>query len=543
MRKFSRTRPETTAPLIFLLIFSVVCLWGCGPRLPDSLVADAEATRESLASTEKFIREQETKYQGMIRADTPGPLAAYAGKENWQDSFRLAHVTLSRARELYGAELAPMLKADNPDQAAQIKIQVNRINKEIGSARDEARAPFRRMDRLRSTLKAPKAVYTRAIADADHIRSAVQSLETGPVSRALEKFPASAAKISARIAPVAQLVKEAADGRQKVETAYQQYTGTGKADFAAMLNGADAIAGARNTLDAEIPRLKTDLDQLYRSYTKVLQDMKADYYVTVKRESWDEGSNHYTPGFASFTRQVSPAVYRTLTGAPRDSIADIAPSFGRISFKNHIGNAWEALEISPTANWPDRRHNAAAFWIDATREAYFHKYLQESNGETKETGWIKVNPSFYEQNQENLGMAILSKPYGEMEPEAHAAPPGMAYVGNPAYGEWKTDDNGNDFWSWYGRYAFFSNLFFFPPYFYHYGTWNRWRTDYRYKKPYYGRTKSGGYAFGTRGGMVKRSPRYQNTTFARTGGFKSGPASVRGGGSALRGGGPKGKGK
>ena len=167
----------------------------------------------------------------------------------------------------------------------------------------------------------------------------------------------------------------------------------------------------------------------------------------------------------------------------------------------------------------------------------------ETNGETKETDWVKVNPSFYEQNLDNLGMAILSKPYGELEPDPQAAPPGMAYVGNPAYGEWKTDENGNDFWSWYGRYAFFSNLFFFPPYYYHYGSWNRWRTNYRHKKPYYGKTKNGSYTFGTRGTTIKRTPRYQNTTFAKTGGFKSGPASVRGGSASLRGGGPKGKGK
>ncbi len=119
----------------------------------------------------------------------------------------------------------------------------------------------------------------------------------------------------------------------------------------------------------------------------------------------------------------------------------------------------------------------------------------------------------------------------------------MAYVGNSEYGEWKKDDQGSSFWSWYGKYALFSNLFFFPPSYYHYGSWNRWNNNYRHKKPYYGKGKNGKTKYGTQGSFTKNTPRYQNTTFAKTGGLKSRPASVRGGGSSLRGGGPKSKGK
>ena len=122
-------------------------------------------------------------------------------------------------------------------------------------------------------------------------------------------------------------------------------------------------------------------------------------------------------------------------------------------------------------------------------------------------------------------------------------PPGLANVGNPKYGEWKEDDNGNSFWSWYGRYAFFSHLFFYPPYYYPYGGWQGWHRNYRYKKPYYGTTKNGNRQYGTFGTQVKQSPKYRNSTFAKTGGFKSGPMGVRGAGSRTRGGGPGGKGK
>lgn len=543
MRKTNLPIPAVLTPALLFLGLLVFSLSGCGGGLPDAIIDEARELQRSLSLATNFIRDQRQKFEKLEGSNTFKSLAPYSQKENWTGEFDRADATLSRAGGLYDTELAPLLKADNPDGAVQVKIQINRISKVIQSAKEASLEPFKRMERLRAAMKAPKALYDQAISDADTILSTVQTLEKGPAAKAVEKFPDTAAAINARVAPLVKLGEETAADRRAVDAAYKAYKRNDNPDFASFVDNADAIAAARTRMNQDAPRLEADLNKLYQSYTKVLQDMKMDLYVTIKRESWDEGSDYYHPGFATFTRQISPAAYQALTASNLESIADIAPSFGQIRFKNHIANTWEALEINPTANWPDRRHNAATFWIENFREDYFHKYLQETNGETEETDWIKVNPSFYDQNIDNLGMAILSKPYGELEPDAQAAPPGMAYVGNAAYGEWKTDENGNDFWSWYGRYAFFSNLFFFPPYYYHYGSWNRWRTDYRYKKPYYGKTKSGGYTFGTRGTMIKRTPRYQNTTFAKTGGFKSGPASVRGGSASLRGGGPKGKGK
>ena len=37
--------------------------------------------------------------------------------------------------------------------------------------------------------------------------------------------------------------------------------------------------------------------------------------------------------------------------------------------------------------------------------------------------------------------------------------PGSYLVGNPNYGTWQTNNSGNQFWGWYGKYALFSSLF------------------------------------------------------------------------------------
>jgi len=58
--------------------------------------------------------------------------------------------------------------------------------------------------------------------------------------------------------------------------------------------------------------------------------------------------------------------------------------------------------------------------------------------------------------------------------------PGSYLIGNPAYGTYRQDSNGNSFWHWYGQYAFFSSLFSGPRY--HSGPiyYDNWNSNPRY---------------------------------------------------------------
>lgn len=526
---------------LLLVLLAALGLAGCGHNLPEELRNAAAALEKGLASTETHIQAQQEKFEKALSSSAFAAIAPYAAKEDLVKSFDRAREETTRARTLYTDTITPLIKKDDPASAPQIKAEILRAEQMIQGARASARQPFDRMDRIRYAMTDTRALRSEARAAGRQILVSAETLKTGPVAQALEKFPDSAGLIQARIAPFDQAGEAARRNLTIVEREFKAHDSGGNADYAAFATAADSLVSDAVRLRKEGKILEEDIAQLYQSYTKVLQDMKVDYYLTIKRESWDERSDYYNPAVSSFTRKVSPATYTALTESTQESIADVMPAYGRVSFKNNVGPAWDTLQINPTENWPDRQHNAATFWVEDSREDYFHKYLLETNGETRETDWEKVNPSFFEQHQENLGMAILSKPYGVFEPDAMAAPPGMAYVGNPEYGEWKKDEKGESFWSWYGRYAFFSHLFFFPPSYYYYGSWNRWRTDYRYRQPYYGQTKSGQTTYGTRGTQVKGSPRYQNTTFAKTGGFKGRAPSVRG--ASVRGGGPGAKGK
>lgn len=526
-----------------ILILCLAFLAGCGAGLPDNIRDAAKQIPKEIDTAGQQIQKRQDQYARLKADPAYKRFERFAKKENWDGKFQAAAATITRAETLYDAELNPLIKKNDPNSAMAVSKQIKRIRTVIQEGLELARYPSQRYARLSDTVRDMAALRKTAMDQANLVTRAVDRLATGPVAKARADFPDSTPAIDKRFAPFTRKKSDTQAYAQTIDAIYKDHQGGGEADYAAFVDKADAISGFAATMPGDSDKLEKDLDKLYQSYTKVLQDMKADLYVTIRRESWDERSDYYNPRTVNFRRQVDPVTFENLANSNLDAIAALTYAYGNSQFHNYIGNLWSALKIKPTAQWPGLGHNAAEFWIADLSADYFHKYLVEENGETTETDWVKVKPSFYEQHYQDLGMAILSKPFGEFEPDANASPPGMAFVGNPRYGEWQTDDNGDQFWSWYGRYAFFSNLFFFPPTFYYYNSWYGWHRNYRYKKPYYGKSKTGGTIYGTFGSRVKKSPRFQSTTFAKTGGFKSPTPSVRGAGARVRGGGPGGKGK
>ena len=541
--------PRNSAPvslvILFFLMVSFTGMSGCGGGLPETIRKTAESLSGDIPAADAFIQDQREKYQALTRSPAFSRVRPAADRENWAGWLTEADQTLARARALYDKDLGTLLKKNRPETADEVRQLTRQIKTILEDARNLSKKPVERYTAIRDAMENMADYHTRAETDFNHISRSINELKTGTFDKALADFPDNGGAIRSRFAPFLKAEQDAARHLEEVKTGFDRYAGNGEADFAAFTDSCTALGLTAGKIDTLAGDARKEFQQLYQSYTKVLKDMKIDYHVTVKRESWNENSDLYDPRFFTYHRQVPPDVYEQLTADNIDTIADITAGFMGSRLKNRIGEAWQRLNIDPTENWPGRSHNAAAFWIDESKETYFHNYLLEQNGETSETGWEQVDESVYDANLEYLGMAVLAKPYGVFEQDrfTQAAPPGMAYVGNPEYGEWREDDSGNRFWSWYGKYAFFSNLFFFPPYYYGYRSWNGWRNDYRYKKPYFGNTAGGGRQFGTSGAFVKKSPLFQNTHFAKSGGFKTQAASVRGAASGLRGGGPKGKGK
>ncbi len=523
----------------------IAVLAGCGAGLPKALKNEAKALPNAIKNSKSQVDTHREKYLSLTKTSEFNSVKAFAQKEDWNQKFQMAHDELNRAKVLYDKDLKPLISKNKPEYAQGVKQQITRITKILYDADKLARAPAARFFKIRESIENAQSLYDRSKSDAEEIGRVVNGVKTGLLAKTISDFPDLSEKLNSRFAPLLKLETQSRDHIKVASNEYAKHSAGSIADYAAFTDSSNALFSGleqARTLEAKI---KAQTAQLYTSYTKILKDMREDYYVTIKRESWNENSDYYDPKFATFQRQVSPELYGALAKENIDTIAEIRAGFTGSRFSSKIGDLWNQLSINPAEQWPGRGHNAASFWVADSKEAFFHKYILEENGETRETDWEKVDASFYDANLAFLGMAILVKPYGVFERDrlTQAAPPGMAYVGNKKYGEWKKDSTGNQFWSWYGKYAMFSMLFNMRPSYYSYNSWNRWNTNYRGSRPYFGKTQKGFQKYGTSGTHVKQSPKFQSTNFAKSGGFKSQTSSVRGAGANLRGGGPKSKGK
>lgn len=148
--------------------------------------------------------------------------------------------------------------------------------------------------------------------------------------------------------------------------------------------------------------------------------------------------------------------------------------------------------------------------IDDSEGIYKHKYristnLEDSTSTPTVTEWIDVSEEFAGAHINDLGLELVSKtPDGTVH--RSPAPPGYnGYVGNDKYGQWKTDNNGNSFWAFYGQYMFMSsmlNMMAGPPIYrssyQHYDTYRRSNPG----KAYYG---TGQNTYGTNGTATKKT--------------------------------------
>ncbi len=443
-------------------------LTGCGGGLPKEIKNQVKAVPDTIKKAESKIKNHKDNYNRLSSSSDFKPVEKFAKKETWIDKFDAAQGQIQRANKVYYQELKPLLKKNKPELSVQITQQIKRIKQILTDAEKLAQYPALRYAKIKSIIENADQFESQSKKNAKQIDTISNTVKAGVLAKALQDFPDLSKKINTRFAPLSDIERKSTNDLTIVKREFSNHLSNSNPDYASFLDHSEALDTNLNEITLLEKSFTKDAKQLYTSYTKILHDMKEDLFVTIKRESWDERSDYYNPKFATFQRQVSPETYEVLTSDKVETIGQITASWGSPKFKTGIPEIWKTLNINPSEQWPGRGHNSASFWVEDSNEAYYHKYMLEQDGETKETGWEKVDASFYDANLEFLGMAILAKPYGVFESDQlkEAAPPGMAYVGNSQYGEWKKDNSGNQFWSWYGKYALFSSLFFFPPSYY-----------------------------------------------------------------------------
>ena len=134
-------------------------------------------------------------------------------------------------------------------------------------------------------------------------------------------------------------------------------------------------------------------------------------------------------------------------------------------------------------------------------DKYFHQYkiikqVDSTQFEEELTDYVEVPEREFNAHINDLGMELVSKDDGKLSKTV--APAGYSnYVGNPRYGAWQSNGSGNSFWAFYGQYAFLSTMLGMGRSPIYQNNYQRYRSDYYGRKPYYGRTTGGSPRYGT----------------------------------------------
>jgi hypothetical protein len=340
---------------------------------------------------------------------------------------------------------------------------------------------------------------------------------------------------------VRRLVDEGTLAGQKVSFEAANASAGRAADFVVLGDNAKLLARDASMVREDARTVDGQLNSLSASYSKALADMKAVYFITVQRWAWNDDADYPSTHTYTYPRQE-------LTGDAFDyfnSLPESLPYAARYrsnwfgsDVQTHPGVAtdrWSALGILPKEAWVNRDDTAEyGFTLSAD---YFHKYLVTENGQTQETDWQKVDETMFESHVDDLGMDIVAKPFGAFEDEkiTNPTPAGLAFVGNPQYGRWQTDDRGTSFWAWYGAYRLFGDLLGArgQPYSYRRDEWDTWSTKYR-GQPYYGEDKdkherygTGGYVVGSSNRWASRIPEMRRVAVRHSGDAVGGRGGIR----------------
>ena len=521
-------------------VVSVMALWiGCG--ISEVTLDDVQTTTDQVEQRKREIEASKSELKAYLASDESIGFRSANESEGWTATLEAAGAKVAQAEKLLSETVQPIVEADDSGQEYVIWETINECKELIGGTRQALDLWPARRTALEKAKAGAASLRTGARQSVDEIDAELKQLDSR-ASAVKREFPEQSPQIDQLLTPLQARLTGARDALAELEAQYKAHTSNANPDYAVFAHQAAYINSSKAEVAKGAAATEARISELSHSYAKTLIDMKADYALTIRRQSWDNGVDYPSLHDYDYTRKVDVASFEHF-----DSIPGSLATFTKGFFGNDTTllagvekQRWDALNIAPEESWPSG-DDEAEFWLQEGKADYFHKYHVVENGELSETDWVPVDEAFFFANIDNLGMDVEAKPYGVFEADkmTHAAPPGIAYVGDPRYGRWE-NQGGGSVWTWIAPYLFYRSLFG-SPWMYQRNEWNTWRSGYYGSRPYYGSSSSSP-MYGTRSSRTQAST-LSGSQFGRSGGFSRPAGSVRGAGPSSRGGGFGGSGK
>lgn len=498
-----------------LLSVLMLALSACG-EISKDIKQQAEQAKASAAKAQGKIDTVEKEMQAALS----GPEADYLKKYSaeWPKWIKSSKSMLAAAQSDI-AELDKVLERNKPEEGPKVVNLIREIRNKEELATSQANKVSARIEELLRFKKESDKLIARA--DNDH-STAVKMLSKedssyaqllAGVQESQTKYPDKKGDLEKRWQQIVHPETGLLGVVQANLNLINKESAKGAPDYGKIGDASNKINEiAATTIPVAMKELQQRVNELNHGYEKIIHDLKKiPRYIVL----YSDYSNCDWCG-PDETQEVTKDVYD-----------------GIVLYKD--SNSWQGRPVSRMSRkgW----YYAEEKWIDYD---YFVRYRMVTDGGENIGDWENVSEEFYENNFDNVGMAVESKPRGRYASEKAVGvrPPGYEYVGNPHYGQWRGDS-----WAFYPRYSYMPGLFWGAAGVIIYRSgWNHWYGGYRspggryYGQPYYGRQGQ----FGTFGTTNRERMKDRLIFSQNRGEFKT--STVRAGASR-RGRGPGGAGK
>lgn len=486
-----------------VFIFLTTLLSGCS-GLPDNLLREYELMEKRLDGNEAQIKQRESDFKALSSHKEWSFIEPYLKAEQWHTQFKTALDEHKLAKKLYDNELSDVESDNDPKDVAKFTQLIDKFNSHMIASLAATTYSQRRLNFL---------VQTRDTADEKHtksgeIRTHLLSLQkdfSSKSSKATNDYPLKKDDLAKKVADLQALIDVAHSHYDVLDNEFQSRNDINYARFG------DAYVSLTKS-DKGIKKYKTKndaiIDQLYKSYVRILQDQRIEYYVEIGRATWCEGEYCGSGNEMTYpASRVDSKVFNYYDTLTLGSIAKFRNSWGTDKFTLNVpNNMWKGLRISYKRSFPSS-HDYAEYWVKNTFTRTFHKYTEIVNNKVTKKDWVKVNEDNYWTNSESVGMAVLTKPYGYYESDSirDAQPAGISTVAKPImrngvatgsnqYGEWRTS-NGQSIWFYYAMYRMFND--YVGPNRYSYNRYNTYQTTRHTRRQ--GSVRGAGSSYRSRG--------------------------------------------
>lgn len=454
----------------FLLI-SLVSLFIVGCGLNDSLKESSNNTLLSIDRTIKLINEKKDSF---VKNELYIKYKKEADKELLVESIQdLSKHTISLNNSKLGIQ--GYLKLDNDKDEVKLTNEIKNAKSIMDNVSKVVNYADSRLNQYDSFYKSKNEFLSLIETEKNNLSASYNSLLTNKET-ILKDFPT-------RTNDINELTKKIElDSVTLIDKLNSVKTTEDIVDFLVIL---DLAKVEPKQLINKINQTISQFKELNSSIIKILKDSRVDYYAHAVIYSWDESSDWDSES----TKYLSPIkITEEMANLIEEKNVEYVASYPGFlsSYDCKTEDSVCSLYISTMKSkiFASSGDNSAELWLDNVEEEYYFQYLIIEN-EKQSLEWVKVTEEEYNKYSEFEGHELYSKPYGFFNKEALTAPNpvGISTVGNPKYGEWKTDSStGQSFWAYYGQYRLLTDvidMFAGNNHRYSRNDYDNWNTNYR----------------------------------------------------------------